>query len=100
MDEARRARLERLRWHCRRALLELDIFFQRYWQCVGDGISEQDQATLERLLAMEDHDLWDLVSGREETGDPQLRGMVDALRYHGAASSPAPCRLTNREGMV
>jgi succinate dehydrogenase flavin-adding protein (antitoxin of CptAB toxin-antitoxin module) len=90
MDELQHARLERLRWHCRRALLELDIVFQRYWQSVGDGISEQDQATLERLLAMEDHDLWELVSGRVETGDPQLQGMVETLRYHGAANLPSP----------
>ncbi len=80
MDEARRARRERLRWHCRRALLELDLVFQRYWARVGDGIDEQDEAALERLLAMEDHDLWYLISGRTETGDPRLSGMVEQLR--------------------
>jgi antitoxin CptB len=80
MDEARHARLERLRWHCRRALLELDLVFQRYWARVGEDIDEQDQAALERLLAMEDHDLWSLISGRTETGDPQLSGMVEQLR--------------------
>ncbi len=93
MDEQRRVRLEKLRWHCRRALLELDIVFQRYWQRVGDGINEQDQAALERLLAMEDHDLWQLVSGREETDDPQLQGMVETLRHLGAASPPESCGL-------
>ncbi len=80
MDEIRRARRERLRWHCRRALLELDLIFQRFWARVGDGIGEQDEAALERLLAMEDHDLWYLVSGRTETGDPRLSGMVEQLR--------------------
>jgi antitoxin CptB len=80
MDETRRARRERLRWHCRRALLELDLVFQRYWARVGDGIGEQDEAALERLLAMEDHDLWYLISGRTETGDPRLSGMVEQLR--------------------
>jgi antitoxin CptB len=80
MDETRRARQERLRWHCRRALLELDLIFQRYWARVGDGIGEQDEAALERLLAMEDHDLWYLISGRTETGDPRLSGMVEQLR--------------------
>jgi antitoxin CptB len=85
MDELRRARLERLRWHCRRALLELDIVFQRYWQQVGDDVDEQDQAALERLLEMEDHDLWEMVSGRTETDDPQLQEMVGKLRRGGAA---------------
>jgi len=37
------------------------------------------EAALERLLEMEDHDLWELVSGRRETGDPQLKGMIAKL---------------------
>jgi len=80
MDEQARVRLEKLRWHCRRALLELDIVFQRYWRQVGDEVSERDQAALERLLAMEDHDLWQLVSGRKKTSDPQVQEMVGKLR--------------------
>jgi antitoxin CptB len=79
MDEARRARQERLRWHCRRALLELDIVFERFWLQTGE-LDEKDEAALERLLAMEDHDLWYLVSGRIETGDPLTKGMVERLR--------------------
>lgn len=80
MDETRRANIDRLRWHCRRALLELDIVFQRFWQRVGYDINEQEQAALKKLLELEDHDLWDLVSGRLETCDPQLSGMVKQLR--------------------
>ncbi|MDR2239333.1 MAG: succinate dehydrogenase assembly factor 2 [Zoogloeaceae bacterium] len=82
MDEARAARLRRLRWHCRRALLELDLMFQRYWRRVDEGhdIDAESEAALTRLVAMEDHDLWELVSGREKTGDPRLNGMLDRLR--------------------
>mgnify|MGYP003562272029 FL=1 len=79
MDEARRVRLQRLRWHCRRALLELDLMFQRFWQRAGDDVDAATEAALERLLEMEDHDLWELVSGRRETGDPQLKGMIAKL---------------------
>jgi antitoxin CptB len=94
MDEARRVRLERLRWHCRRALLELDIVFQRYWQQVGDDVDEQDQVALERLLEMEDHELWQVVSGRTETDDPQMQEMVGKLRRIGAAPCPGRETLT------
>jgi antitoxin CptB len=80
VDEQRRARLERLRWHCRRALLELDLMFQRFWGRVGDDVDAQTEAALERLLEMEDHDLWELVSGRSETDDSQLKGVIDSLR--------------------
>jgi antitoxin CptB len=78
MDEQRRVRLERLRWHCRRALLELDIVFQRFW-ARGEELDEIEEAALEKLLAMEDHDLWYLMSGRTETDDPQLKKMVERL---------------------
>ena len=71
---------QRLRWHCRRALLELDLVFQRFWLKAGDGLGDEDAAALERLLEMEDHDLWELVSGRRETDDPRLKGIVAHLR--------------------
>jgi len=80
VEDERRARLRRLRWHCRRALLELDLLFQRYWLRVGDEVDEPTAAVLERLVAMEDHDLWELVCGRRETDDPQLQGMIERLR--------------------
>jgi succinate dehydrogenase flavin-adding protein (antitoxin of CptAB toxin-antitoxin module) len=79
MDEQRRVRRERLRWHCRRALLELDIVFQRFW-AREEELNDNDEAALEKLLAMEDHDLWYLVSGRTGTDDPQLKDMVGRLR--------------------
>ena len=88
MQEQQRVRLQRLRWHCRRALLELDIVFQRYWQEVGDDVGEEEQTALERLLEMEDHDLWQLVSGRADAEDPQLQVMLDSLRRFGAAAGP------------
>lgn len=75
----RQARLGRLRWHCRRALLELDLVFQRFWERQGDMLSEEDEAVLARLLALEDHDLWALVSGKTQTGDARLARMVDRL---------------------
>ncbi|CAG0928217.1 MAG: hypothetical protein EFKGCFLK_01402 [Rhodocyclaceae bacterium] len=79
-EEDRGARLRRLRWHCRRALLELDLVFQRFWRQAGDDLNDSDAAALERLLELEDHDLWELASGRRDTDDPQLRGIVERLR--------------------
>ncbi len=80
MDADSAARIGRLRWHCRRALLELDIVFQRFWERQGDAIDEATEAALGRLLQLEDHELWDLVSGRRATDDPQLNGMLERLR--------------------
>lgn len=80
MDDTRRARINRLKWHCRRALLELDLVFQRFWARQNDDLDEQTEAALARLLELEDHDLWALVSGKEATDDPQLKGMIERLR--------------------
>jgi len=80
VNEQRQARLGKLRWHCRRALLELDIVFQRFWAQTGDELDDATATTLERLLAMEDHDLWELVSGRSATDDAQVKELVEQLR--------------------
>jgi antitoxin CptB len=65
MSEQARVRDDRLRWHCRRALLELDIVFARFWAGQGDvALTPPEAESLTRLLALEDHPLWDLVSGR------------------------------------
>ncbi|MBS3935210.1 MAG: succinate dehydrogenase assembly factor 2 [Sulfuritalea sp.] len=78
--EPQRIRTEKLRWHSRRALLELDLVLQRFWQRQPDILGEGQAAQLERLLALEDHDLWDLLSGRRASTDPALRDMVARLR--------------------
>ena len=80
MEEDREARINRLKWHCRRALLELDLVFDRFWERHERDLDAQGEATLERLLELEDHDLWALVSGRESTEDPQLAAMIERLR--------------------
>ena len=80
MNDAKRARINRLKWHCRRALLELDLVFQRFWSRYENTLDEQTESDMRKLLALEDHDLWDLVSGREETRDPQMKRMVTLLR--------------------
>ena len=80
VSEAHRVRLEKLRWHCRRALLELDIVFQRFWSKTGDGLDDEEATLFEGLLAMEDHELWELVSGRSSSDDPRTQALVERLR--------------------
>lgn len=80
IDERSRARIGKLRWHCRRALLELDIVFQRFWSEVGDDLDDVTMNTLEALLEEEDHDLWELVSGRRHSEDPARQRLLERLR--------------------
>jgi antitoxin CptB len=72
--------LERLKWKSRRGLLELDIVFDRFWKGAGQTMDAGEVAALERLLALPDNDLLDLVMRRAETADAGIRGMVEQLR--------------------
>ena len=72
--------IERLKWRSRRGLLELDLVFARYWAGAGSRLTQGEAAALERLLAMPDNDLLDLVMGRTEAPDSQLRDLVGQLR--------------------
>jgi len=74
--------IERLKWRSRRGLLELDLVFERFW--AGEPALEgKEVKALERLLAMADNDLLDLVMGRAQTQDPGTRAMVEKLREVG-----------------
>ena len=73
-------RLERLRWRARRGLLENDLVLERFLAARGASLTEDEVATLDRLLDLTDNDLWDLIAGRSETDDPTLRPLVQALR--------------------
>ncbi|HET9736089.1 MAG TPA: succinate dehydrogenase assembly factor 2 [Burkholderiales bacterium] len=65
---------ERLKWKCRRGLLELDLVLERYLQ------SNPADAELAELLDLPDNDLWDIVSGRSERYDARFREIVARLR--------------------
>jgi succinate dehydrogenase flavin-adding protein (antitoxin of CptAB toxin-antitoxin module) len=69
-----RLELERLKWKCRRGLLELDIVLDRYLKA-GDL-----DPRLTELLDLTDNDLWDIVAGRSEDYQPHLREVVARLR--------------------
>ena len=64
----------KLKWKCRRGLLELDIVLERYLR------SRPEDAELSELLDLPDNDLWDIVAGRSEEYDPKLKDVVARLR--------------------
>jgi len=56
--------LERVRWRCRRGLLELDIVLGRFIQHYP-GLSTQQKLAFDVLLDMPDNELWDMISGKK-----------------------------------
>lgn len=70
----------RLKWHSRRALLELDLVLERFWQRQGDaGLDAEQARILGELLQLEDHDLWDMMCGRQEIADSRWESMIETL---------------------
>jgi antitoxin CptB len=80
MDAERGARIGKLKWHCRRALLELDLVFARFWAREEANFDVHSEHVLTRLLELEDHDLWALVSNKATTADAELAEMVRRLQ--------------------
>jgi succinate dehydrogenase flavin-adding protein (antitoxin of CptAB toxin-antitoxin module) len=66
--------LNRLKWKCRRGLLELDLVLERYLrETPGDPL-------LSELLDLPDKDLLDIVMRRNEDYAPHLNEIVARLR--------------------
>ncbi|HEY8068752.1 MAG TPA: succinate dehydrogenase assembly factor 2 [Burkholderiales bacterium] len=74
MDQASQ---NRLKWKCRRGLLELDLVLQDF---VVNRMEEREMDALSDLLGMEDNDLWDIVSGRSDRFDARHGGIVARIR--------------------
>jgi antitoxin CptB len=73
MDAAAR---NRLRWKCRRGLLELDLVLERFIPMLKD----EDVQPLNALLEMPDNDLWDIIAGRSDQYDRRFEETVARLR--------------------
>jgi antitoxin CptB len=74
------AELRRLQWRCRRGLLENDLVLTRFLDKHTDDLERGRLQALNTLLAYDDNDLWDIISGRIECGNPDLAEMVCWLR--------------------
>ena len=72
--------LARLRWRCRRGLLENDLILTRYLDARGDAISESEVAALDKLLELGDNELWELLSGRRQPADASVAPLIQRMR--------------------
>lgn len=77
MFEAKR--LARLKWACRRGMLELDVLFLPFVEEGFDSLSYGQQETFERLLTCDDPDLFAWFMGHQKCTDPDLAAMVNIV---------------------
>ena len=72
--------MDRLRWSCRRGLLELDLVLQRFLREEYPLFGDEQKQTFSRLLGLPDNDLLDLAMGRADTTDEAFGEIVQLMR--------------------
>ena len=70
----------RLKWKCRRGLLELDLVLERFLLRERANLTIEELVRFGELLEKEDNDLWDIVNGRSQRFDSRHRNLIDRLR--------------------
>jgi antitoxin CptB len=61
-------------------MLENDLILERFLDVRGETITDREIAALDRLLELGDNELWDLLSGRQESEDAVVKPLLEALR--------------------
>jgi antitoxin CptB len=81
------ATLNRLKWRCRRGLLENDLFIERFFRRHEASLTSSQAIGLQALMELPDNDLLDLLLARREPTDQldcaEVRGVLAQLRTEG-----------------
>ena len=72
--------LNRLRWQCRRGVLELDLVLERLLEKYCDRLQGERLSSLQTLLTFTDSELWDLIRAHTECRDTRLAEVVQWMR--------------------
>jgi antitoxin CptB len=88
--------LSRLKWGCRRGLLENDLFIERFFQQHEHSLSVRQARGLRYLMDLPDNDLLDLLLRRSELpaslDRPEVSEVLTLLRR--------PATVSTSEGMT
>jgi antitoxin CptB len=81
--------LSKLKWRCRRGLLENDLFIERFFERYEESLTLGQAQALARLMELGDNDLLDLLLRRREPQDgintSEVRQVLEMLRTRGAS---------------
>lgn len=72
--------LDKIRWHCRRGLLELDLVLEKFNERHLPGLAPGQLDSYRELLEFPDNDLLDLVMGRAQSPDRRHDDILQLLR--------------------
>lgn len=88
--------LRRLRWRCRRGLLENDLFVDRFFESHGNQLTVPLVQGLLQLMDLADNDLLDLFLARKEPegelSNPDVLRVLSLMRVPMAQEAAAAIR--------
>ena len=73
---------ERLRWRCRRGLLELDLTLQNFLHQAYQDLTAAERVAFDKLLALPDNVLHSYLQGSQNPSDQDLMQLVSKLRIY------------------
>ena len=71
---------DRLRWRCRRGLLELDLILQAFLERHWEGLDAGQRELFSELLELPDNELLECALGRAAPSDARYLGMIRLLQ--------------------
>ena len=76
------ASMARIRWRCRRGLLELDIVLGRFIEHYA-SLDARQKLIFDRLLDLPDTALWDMISGKLHALDEEQDALLALINSAG-----------------
>ena len=74
------AAIRRMEWRCRRGMLEMDLLFVDFVSHYLPSLNQAQIAALDQLLDLPDNELWNFVSGADDSVDAAALEVLTMLR--------------------
>jgi antitoxin CptB len=78
--------LKKIRWHCRRGMLELDVMLHTFFDQAFNELSLQKKHVFVKLLESTDQELYQWLIGHSIPDDPEFQDMILVIRHLSAVS--------------
>lgn len=75
-------KIARLRWQCRRGMLELDLLLLPFVENQYSNLTLDEQQTFEELLTYTDQELYHWLIGHEPAPDATLQKMLHKVLHY------------------
>ena len=72
----------KIKWACRRGMLELDVLLNNFVECGYDSLSEDEKRDFIQLLGLQDPELFSLLMQQVEPADERQAQLITRIRSY------------------